>query len=586
MNNKTKKLGVKKLLIRLWSHLSKDNCRQFIFLVLLMVLSSLSELISLGAVMPFLATILDPDIILKREIIVKMANLFSLYSKDDIFLFITINFIAAVVAASALRTFLQSETIRVSFQIGAHITNKIYYKIINQKYSDHIAINSSEKINSITNKANEVIFYILLPSISFLSSLIMVLIVMVYLINFLPLNVLIAMSILAVIYIAIAKFSGAVLKRNSLLAASLSTYSIKILQESLGGIRDVLINNLQQYFCEIFEENDRLLRKAQSSSQFISQFPKYVIEGLGMLLVIIIAYLSTLSQDATSVVPMLAILALGAQRLLPGLQQIYYSRTTILGNQSSLADVINLLDIRDDVVFNSINDKIMLEKNFVLKTVDLSFKYNQEYQFILENVNIEINRGDRVAVVGETGSGKSTLIDILMGLLEPTSGYLMLNEQVISKNNMQSWQSHVSHVPQSVFLSDTSIAENIAFGVVKELIDFNRVMECAKLACISSFIEHMPNKYNTLIGERGAFLSGGQRQRLGIARALYKKASVIVLDEATSALDEGTETEVMKALYNMPNEITLIIIAHRLTTISLCNKKFKISNKNIIEVTH
>jgi ATP-binding cassette subfamily B protein len=551
-----------------------------------MVLSSLSELISLGAVMPFLATILDPDIILKREIIVKMANLFSLYSKDDIFLFITINFIAAVVAASALRTFLQSETIRVSFQIGAHITNKIYYKIINQKYSDHIAINSSEKINSITNKANEVIFYILLPSISFLSSLIMVLIVMVYLINFLPLNVLIAMSILAVIYIAIAKFSGAVLKRNSLLAASLSTYSIKILQESLGGIRDVLINNLQQYFCEIFEENDRLLRKAQSSSQFISQFPKYVIEGLGMLLVIIIAYLSTLSQDATSVVPMLAILALGAQRLLPGLQQIYYSRTTILGNQSSLADVINLLDIRDDVVFNSINDKIMLEKNFVLKTVDLSFKYNQEYQFILENVNIEINRGDRVAVVGETGSGKSTLIDILMGLLEPTSGYLMLNEQVISKNNMQSWQSHVSHVPQSVFLSDTSIAENIAFGVVKELIDFNRVMECAKLACISSFIEHMPNKYNTLIGERGAFLSGGQRQRLGIARALYKKASVIVLDEATSALDEGTETEVMKALYNMPNEITLIIIAHRLTTISLCNKKFKISNKNIIEVTH
>lgn len=586
MNNKTKKLSVKKLLIRLWSHLSKDNCRQFIFLVLLMVLSSLSELISLGAVMPFLATILDPDIILKREIIVKMANLFSLYSKDDIFLFVTINFIAAVVAASALRTFLQSETIRVSFQIGAHITNKIYYKIINQKYSDHIAINSSEKINSITNKANEVIFYILLPSISFLSSLIMVLIVMVYLINFLPLKVLIAMSILAAIYIAIAKFSGAVLKRNSLLAASLSTYSIKILQESLGGIRDVLINNLQQYFCEIFEENDRLLRKAQSSSQFISQFPKYVIEGLGMLLVIIIAYLSTLSQDATSVVPMLAILALGAQRLLPGLQQIYYSRTTILGNQSSLADVINLLDIRDDVVFNSINDKIMLEKNFVLKTVDLSFKYNQEYQFILENVNIEINKGDRVAVVGETGSGKSTLIDILMGLLEPTSGYLMLNEQVISKNNMQSWQSHVSHVPQSVFLSDTSIAENIAFGVVKELIDFNRVMECAKLACISSFIEHMPNKYNTLIGERGAFLSGGQRQRLGIARALYKKASVIVLDEATSALDEGTETEVMKALYNMPNEITLIIIAHRLTTISLCNKKFKISNKNIIEVTH
>ena len=584
MKKNIKNFSVLNLLIKLWWHLDRVKRRQFILMIFLMILSSFAEVISMGALIPFLASILEPERILSKPFIINAAKLFSFYNADGVFLFITITFISAIIFATLLRTFLLFSTTRISFETGADLTNSIYLKIINQQYSDHINTNSSEIISAITVKTNEVIFYILMPLLSLVTSLIMVLIIFSYLVKVLPYNILICILAIALIYLYIVKKTSTILKKNSSDAALRSTYSLKILQESLGGIRDVLINNLQLYFYQIFEENDRLLRKAQSSSQYISQFPKYVVEAMGMLMIIVISYISTIYQNGLSAIPILAVLALGAQRLLPALQQIYYSRTVIVANQSSLADIIFLLDRPLRGIKRKNSEIFSNTEILTIEFKNIFFKYHKNDKYILNDINFSILKGDRVALIGETGCGKSTLVDILMGLLQPTNGVLMVNNIAIDESNVYSWQSEISHVPQTVFLSDASIAENIAFGVPRDLIDYKHLMDCARRACIATTIEKMPQGYETLIGERGVFLSGGQRQRLGIARALYKKALVIVLDEATSALDEQTEADVMSSLYSLGESVTLVIIAHRLSTISLCNRKFKISNHGIKEL--
>jgi ATP-binding cassette subfamily B protein len=352
----------------------------------------------------------------------------------------------------------------------------------------------------------------------------------------------------------------------------------------LGGIRDVLIDGSQVAYCDIYRNADRPLRYAQGNNSFIGASPRLAMESLGMLLIAALAYsMAQQSDGIMRAIPVLGALALGAQRLLPVLQNAYVAWTAIQGEQATLQDTLELLDqpLPD---YADITTGAPIPFREKISCVGISFRYGPQSPWVLQQLDLDILKGSRVGFVGVTGSGKSTLLDIVMGLLRPTEGELLIDGQAVTAHNHRAWQAHLAHVPQAIFLADSSIEENIAFGIHKEQIDHQRVRHAAKQAQIAATIETWPNQYQTLVGERGIRLSGGQRQRIGIARALYRQANVIIFDEATSALDNDTEQAVMHAIEDLGSDITVLIIAHRLSTLKNCTHVVELGGGGIQRV--
>ena len=357
----------------------------------------------------------------------------------------------------------------------------------------------------------------------------------------------------------------------------------------MGGIRDVLLDRTQEVFCAVYREADLPLRRAQGNNFFIAQSPRYAMEALGMVLIAVLAYVLTQQSDGIAkAIPILGALALGAQRLLPVLQQAYAAWSNVQGGRASLEDTLTLLDqpMPDLQTLLYSSQKLPFENEITLSNI--SFRYQSDGQWILRDLDLTISKGARIGFIGTTGSGKSTLLDLVMGLLEQDSGNIYIDNQPLTSHNRGAWQAHIAHVPQTIFLSDSSIAENIAFGVPKHLIDFERVKNAAKQAQITQLIAGWPEAYSTFVGERGVRLSGGQRQRIGIARALYKKADVIIFDEATSALDNETEESVMQAIHDLENQdnnaLTILIIAHRLSTLKNCTQVIELAQGRIARI--
>ena len=550
---------------------SKRRKFQFCILLILMLLAVAAELFSIGAVIPFLAVIAEPGKVFVSPIVQPLINVMSITSPDQLLFPITLIFCIAVLCASGLRLLLMWTTTRLSFAFGADISIQIYKHTLYQPYTVHCVRNTSEIISGISTKSNMVINGIVLPALNFLSSLVIVLGIFSFLIVVNPIIALTTFSGFGLIYGGIVFNTRKKVMRDSELIAFESTRVIKALQEGLGGIRDVLLDGTQTVYCDTYRASDLPLRRAQGNNLFVAQSPRFIMEGLGMVLIAIVAYSVSQSSDSFSdAIPLLGGLALGAQRALPVVQAGYNSWATINGSIFSLRDILGLL--RQPIPLAALagdTGAIIFEEE--LKFQDLGFRYSPEMPYVFQNVNITIPKGSRVGFKGTTGSGKSTLLDILMGLLRPVEGVLTVDKTPITSSNLRAWQLSIAHVPQNIFLADSSIKENIAFGIPPHLIDINRVVEAAKRAQIWDFIEDLPKQLSTNVGEQGVLLSGGQKQRIGIARALYKKASVIILDEATSALDHETEIKVMHALNDLSKDITLLIIAHRLSTLENCD---------------
>lgn len=318
-------------------------------------------------------------------------------------------------------------------------------------------------------------------------------------------------------------------------------------------------------------------------NQFLSAFPRYALEALGLVGIAFLGGLLVLQNGSgVAVIPLLGALALGAQRLLPAMQQVYRFWAALKGFNADLKGVLDMLN--QPLPFEvCIREPWPFSESIILDSV--RYRYGLDQQEVLKGINLEIRHGERIGLIGGTGSGKSTTVDLLMGLLKPTSGQL-----IVDGNNLHcpsrpellvAWRAAIAHVPQSIYLADNSIMENIAFGVPKEQIDFSRVRKAADHAQLTSFINSCPEGFNTFVGERGVRLSGGQRQRIGIARALYKHARIIVFDEATSALDTSTEEAVIEALEGLSRELTVVMIAHRLSTLKSCDRIFRLENGRI-----
>ncbi len=546
-----------------------------------MFAASFAEILSIGAVLPFLAVLTNPDRIFQLPSAKPFINLIGITFSSQLLLPLTIGFGVAAFISGAMRLLLLWASTRISYATGADLSISIYRRTLYQPYSIHVSRNSSEVINGISGKASSVIGAIILPSLTIISSAIMLIVILMALVSIDPVIALVAFGGFGLIYAIIIRLTRGRMLINSQSIARESTQLIKSLQEGLGGIRDVLIDGCQTVYCEIYRNADLPLRRAQGNSNFISQSPRFGIEALGMMLIAALAYLLAHQPDGVAkAIPVLGALALGAQRLLPVLQGSYASWSSIQSGQVSLKDTLELLDQPlPEYVDQPPAKPIPFHQQLTLK--QLSFRYTPQTPWVLKNLDLTIKKGSRIGFIGLTGSGKSTLLDVIMGLLQPNEGTVEIDNQIITIHNTRQWQAHIAHVPQAIFLADSTIQENIAFGVPINKIDLTLVKQAAEKAQIADIIETWPKKYNTFVGERGIRLSGGQRQRIGIARALYKQADVIIFDEATSALDNKTEAAVMQSIESLGKDLTLLIIAHRLTTLQNCDQIIELANGGI-----
>jgi ATP-binding cassette subfamily B protein len=571
---------ITQLLARLWQHISPRRRCHFGLLLVLMIFASFAEIISIGAVLPFLAILMDPARVFAHPAALQIIQALGLTEPRQLLLPLTITFGLATVIAGAMRLLLLWASTRLSYAAGADLSISVYQRTLYQPYAIHVARNSSEIIDGISSKTNNAI-YLINMYLNLISSGVMLTAILFALLSVDTFVALAAFGGFGLIYVSIIQLTRKRLLINSQTVARESARVIKSLQEGLGGIRDILIDGSQAAYCQIYSDADQPLRRAQGNNSFINYGPRYGMEALGMLLIAMLAYTLAQQDDGLAkTIPILGALALGAQRLLPVLQQAYGSWSSIRGGQQSLQDTLELLDQPlPAYITQPATEPLPFREQISLK--QLSFRYSTQTPWVLKNLSLTILKGTSVGFIGTSGSGKSTLLDVVMGLLEPTNGTIDVDGRSVTTGNHRAWQAHIAHVPQAIFLADSTIEENIAFGLPKLQIDPMRVRQAAQKAQISQIIESWPMQYQTIVGERGMRLSGGQRQRIGIARALYKQADVIIFDEATSALDNDTEEAVMQAIESLNEDLTILIIAHRLSTLKNCTQIVELGNAGI-----
>lgn len=562
---------------KLWKYLSRRRHNQFWLVLLLMIVSSFAEMVSIGLILPFLGALTAPEKVYDHEMMQHLIQYLDISSPNQIIFPLTLIFVISAMLAGVIRLSLLYFMSRLSFSTGADLSIDIYRRTLYQDYSQHLNHNSSEVINGIITKTNTVVSKVLAPMLTLSSSIILLLGITATLFVIDVVAASTALIGFGFIYWLVTLLTRKRISKNSLYIAEESTNMIKALQEGLGGIRDVIIDGAQEYYCDLYRKADLELRRSAFENAFIGASPHVVMTTIGMSLIAILAYTMSLRVDGiTGAIPVLGALALGAQRLLPAVQQIYHSLTAVRGAKHSLQDVLNLLS--EPVLEYASGDVRPVEFKDKIELTDLTFSYREEGVVILSGINLIIKKGETVGFIGPTGSGKSTLLDIIMGLLFVKEKSLRIDNADLNHKNYRNWQVHIAHVPQNIYLSDASIAENIAFGVKKININMDRVKKVAKQSMLTELIEGWSDQYETCIGERGVRLSGGQRQRIGIARALYKGADTLVLDEATSSLDNGTERLIMQEIENLDKNITILIVAHRLSTLKSCDKVVEIKN--------
>jgi ABC-type multidrug transport system fused ATPase/permease subunit len=548
--------------------LSLRQRRHFRLVVALMALGALPELVTIGAVLPFLALIADPG----RAAQLPGYGLFlalvggldgvGLVARAAALL------IAAVILAAAVRLVIISATQRFVFTLGHEIGTAIFGRMLRQPYRLYIGRNPSIFISGV-NQVHALIYAVLLPLMHGFTAALMAAAIMIFLIAIAPGPAALAAGAATLVYFAVTLATAGRLKADANVTAEMAARRMQAVQEGLGGIRDILLDHSQEVFEEEFRRLDRAYREAQARIAFVGLAPRHLVEAAGIVFIGLLAlHMSAQPGGFAAAIPVLGALALGAQRLLPLLQTAYVGWSQFSGHGQILRDLLALMEA-ETVVARRVSEPVAFERDIVLDRVSLQYPNGGH---AVHDIDLRIAKGERIGLAGKTGSGKSSLLDLLMGLLDPTQGEIRIDGRPLDDAGRPNWQAQIAHVPQSIYLADASIAANIAFAFANAEIDMARVREAAKRAQLDEFIESSLLGYDMPVGDRGVRLSGGQRQRIAIARAFYKRANILILDEATGQLDQETERAIIDAVAEIGRDITIIIVAHRASALAGCDR--------------
>ncbi|HEV2816390.1 MAG TPA: ABC transporter ATP-binding protein [Allosphingosinicella sp.] len=552
--------------------------RQLGLVVAMMLAGALAEMITIGAVLPFIALLSDPGRAAQLPGHGLFLALAGAGGGGDLALRATLLFVAAVLLSAAARLAIQRLTHQFAYSLGHDVGTDIFARMLRQPYSLYISRNPSMILAGI-DKVQVLIHQVVLPLLQGVTAAVMALAIIGVLTAIAPAAAA-AAAAATLAYLAASYALAGRLRRESRTTAALASARMQAVQEGLGAIRDILLDHSQEVFEAHFRRLDRAYRRAQTAIGFAAAAPRFVLEAAGIALIALLALgMSRQPGGIAGALPVLGALALGAQRLLPLLNTAHFGWTQASGHRHAVGDLLLLLNA-ETVAARRIADPEPFRSEIRLDRVSLR-RHGGEYS--LREISLVIGKGERIGLAGRTGSGKSSLLDLLMGLLEPSAGEIRVDGRPLDEAARANWQAQIAHVPQSIYLADASIAANIAFAAAEGEIDMARVRAAAARAHVDAFIESLPNGYATNVGDRGSWLSGGQRQRIAIARAFYKRANVLILDEATGHLDRETEDAVIAAVAEAGRDITIVIVAHRESALAGCDRILRLEGGRLCD---
>ncbi len=564
-----------KVIKQLFSLLTDKQLKQFYTLQVLVIIMAFTELVGIASIAPFMALVGDISILEKNGIFAELYHISGLNDPMD-FLFYTGILVLVMLTLSTIVSMFTIWKLSIfGARIGTEIADRLYTYYMQQSWQFHASGSSAQLTKQVSTEAMRISNFIVQPLMQMNAKVVLALFISITIVIYDPIIAILGLSIFSLAYLILYRLVRKKLVSNGQKLSDVSTDRFRLMNEGFGGIKDVLLLNRSHDFVERFKDSGKGYARAQGTNIAISQVPRYFVEliAFGAMISLVLVLIKLHSGNLGEVLPVLAVYALAAFKLLPALQQIYSSMSQIKGNVAAFEavkdDLEQSFESQKAADHTSKPVSMVLKKDITLS--DLEFSYPGKIRPAVNGVNMTIPVNSVIGLVGSSGSGKSTLIDLLLGLLTPQQGALYVDDVTITPKNKRAWQDLLGFVPQSIFLSEGSIAENIAFGLPVNDIDMNQVMNAVALAHLTELVEDLPDGVNTKVGERGVQLSGGQRQRIGIARALYNRAEVLVFDEATSALDGITEKIVMDAIHDFSGQKTIIMIAHRLKTVQKCD---------------
>ncbi len=545
--------------------------KRAVLLLILILFMAFIDVLGVASILPFVTVLTNPDLILTNSVLKYLYDKSNILGVNDneefIFIFGVLVFFLLITSIT-FRAVTQYAQVRFALMREHSIGSRLIESYLHQPYLWLLQRNTGDFGKTILSETNQVINETLLPMLNLITQTAVTVVILVLLLLVDPKLALIVGLVFSISYVVIFYFVKNILHKIGFKRALANKERYISVNEAFGSIKEVKVGGLEEGYINRFQKPSKIFEESQSLSTVISQLPRYFIEGIAfggivLLLLVLIAKGNLFSE----IVPIIALYAFAGYRLLPSLQQIYVAFTQLRVSNAGLNVVHeDLMNLKYSEKNFDTKSTIKLTKSIELNNI--SFDYPNSQKIALKNINLSIPVFSKVGFVGATGSGKTTMIDLILGLLNPIQGTLEVDGNIIIDNSKRAWQKSIGYVPQQVFLTDSSIEKNIAFGVDPKNIDRQAVERASKIANLHNFImSELPNNYNTIVGERGVRLSGGQRQRIAIARALYHKPQVLILDEATSALDGLTEQTVMEAVKNLENKITTIIVTHRLSTV-------------------
>ena len=555
--------------------LTPDERIRASFLLIMIIIMALLDMIGVASILPFMTVLTNPGLIETNFFLKKLYEFFSIFgveSEKEFIFSLGVSVFLLLISSLAFKGLTNYINFRFVQMREASIGTRLMRRYLNQSYNWFLTRNSAELGKTILSEVQHIISQGIRPLMDLVANGIVAFTIITLLIIADPkLAIIVGISIGSV-YLLIFYFLRKFVNQIGHKRLTNNKLRFSLINEAFGASKEVKFGRLEDVYINRFSKSAKVFAQTVASFQIISQLPRYILEAFafgGVLLIIL--YFISKTGSFKSALPILSLYIFAGYRLMPSLQKIYVALTQLNFASASLDklyfDLKNLRPINN----NENQDTIFLKKKIALRNIN--YHYPNSKSKTLRDINLVISAKTTVGIIGTTGSGKTTLIDIILGLLDAQEGTLEVDSKIINKQNLRSWQSSIGYVPQHIFLSDDTIAANIAFGLNPKEINQDLIIKASKIANLHDFVSNeLPEKYQTIVGERGVRLSGGQRQRIGIARALYYKPSFLILDEATSALDNQTEQAVMEAVYNLREDITIVIISHRLNTVKNCDK--------------